>query len=347
MTIVLSEMDWYELYEIAQLQGEAIYHATSTGSWLNLPQQLGVGGEQTILLRNGLILDIRDCLLREDLRLIRQHGSSFPLTSKFFLSSCSRVCTANIPTVKSDYQEKAGYNYLYYLPDLVEVEEWPAQVPIRVVMIYADLNYFRQFKPDHSDHRLFPELLYQWIERDSIQPFHQLLGKTTPAMVQVLQQILACPYQGLIQQLYLEGKALELLALQFAQWTEFSPKPDCPIRLRSNDIDRLHQAQAILIQQISHPPSLLELARQVGLNDRKLKQGFLQLFGKTVFGYLHDCRMEQSRQLLESGDMSVTEIAHRVGYSSLPSFSKAFRKKYGESPIAYLTGRSTQKVRLG
>lgn len=340
MAIVLNETDWNELCRTAQLQGEGIYQQTAAGCCFNLPQQFGKGGEQTIFLRDGLILSIRDGKLRQDLSLKRQHECCFPLVSKFFLSGRSRVHTANIPSVEDEYEEVTGCHYLYCLPELTEIEEWQAKEPIQVVMVYACLDYFKQFEHCHS---ILPEPLRQLIEVDSIQPFHHSLGSTTPAMVQVLKQILHCPYQGLMQQLYLEGKALELLALQFAQWVEPQRVADRSICLRSDDIDRLHAARAILIEQASNPPSLIQLARKVGLNDRKLKQGFLQIFGTTVFGYLHDYRLEQSQQLLDAGEMSVTEIAYAVGYASLPSFSKAFRKKFGNSPIAYVARHNLKK----
>jgi AraC family transcriptional regulator, transcriptional activator of the genes for pyochelin and ferripyochelin receptors len=51
-------------------------------------------------------------------------------------------------------------------------------------------------------------------------------------------------------------------------------------------------------QQFMAPPSLLELSRQIGLNDYKLKLGFKQLFGNTVFGYVWEQRMQQARFLL-------------------------------------------------
>jgi AraC-like DNA-binding protein len=120
-----------------------------------------------------------------------------------------------------------------------------------------------------------------------------------------------------------------------------------PVPLKSDDVARLYAASEILTQRANDPPSLLELARQVGLNDYKLKQGFLQVFGTTVFGFLHDYRLKRSQQLLISGEMSVTQVAHTVGYASLPSFSKAFRKKYGSSPITYMTQQSEKKIRLG
>jgi AraC-like DNA-binding protein len=80
----------------------------------------------------------------------------------------------------------------------------------------------------------------------------------------------------------------------------------------------------------------MELARIVGINDCKLKAGFRQVFGTTVFGYLHDCRMERSRQLLEAGEMSVTEAARAVGFVSRGHFAAAFKRRFGVNPSAYV-----------
>jgi len=344
MAIALNEADWYELCNTAQLQGERISQQTQAGFCFNLPHQFGKGGEQIICLHNGLTLSIRSGKLWQDLHLQRQHESDFPLVLKFLLAGRSKVQTNNVPSVTSEYEEVGGCHYFYCLPDLTEVEQWQAKELIQMVMISFHADYFQQLEQGYA---ILPKSLQYLIEADSIQPFHQNLGRTSPDMVRVLQQIVDCPYQGLVQQLFLEGKALELLALQFAQWAESQPSINSTVSLKPDDVERLHVASRILIQRASDPPSLLELARQVGLNDRKLKQGFLQVFGTTVFGYLHDYRLQRSQQLLESGEMSVTEVAHIIGYASLPSFSKAFRKKFGHSPLAYMTQCSDQKVRLG
>jgi AraC family transcriptional activator of pyochelin receptor len=83
---------------------------------------------------------------------------------------------------------------------------------------------------------------------------------------------------------------------------------------------------------MKQPPSLMELARQVGLNDFKLKMGFRRVFGKTVFGYLHELRMERSRLLLEEGKMNVKEVSYAVGYMDSGRFSDAFKKQFGVRP---------------
>lgn len=87
----------------------------------------------------------------------------------------------------------------------------------------------------------------------------------------------------------------------------------------------------------------MTLARQVGLNDFKLKLGFRQVFGTTVFGYLHEHRMEQAQLLLQERRMNVEEVARTVGYANRSSFA-AFRKKFGINPKYYTRSRLKQAI---
>ena len=93
------------------------------------------------------------------------------------------------------------------------------------------------------------------------------------------------------------------------------------------------------MKSIDNPPSVLALSHRVGLSDRKLKQGFRELFGTTVFGYLRDCRMEQARSLLRHSHTTVAKVAAQVGYRNPEAFSTAFRRKFSVSPKAYQLGQ--------
>ena len=67
------------------------------------------------------------------------------------------------------------------------------------------------------------------------------------------------------------------------------------------------------------------------LQEFKLKKGFRELFGTTVFGYVLQLRMHHARRLLEQGT-TVSEAAFMVGYQNVSSFCVEFRKRYGYSP---------------
>lgn len=67
-----------------------------------------------------------------------------------------------------------------------------------------------------------------------------------------------------------------------------------------------------------------------------MKQCFKSVFGTTIGNYLMEYRMNQAAVLLKTKrDMSVAEIAGRVGYDSPSKFAMAFRKLMGMSPVEY------------
>ncbi|NEQ48299.1 MAG: helix-turn-helix transcriptional regulator [Leptolyngbya sp. SIOISBB] len=158
---------------------------------------------------------------------------------------------------------------------------------------------------------------------------------TTAAMRCVIHQILHCPYQGLTRWLYLESKVIELIALRLDQVIPPPPAALVAPGLQSKDIDRIHYASAILLQRLDNPPSLLELARLAGLNDCKLKKGFRQVFGTTVFGYLQTHRMERAKQLLAEPSLKIAGVAQAMGYANQSYFCRMFKQQFGITPQCY------------
>ncbi|MEM6453282.1 MAG: AraC family transcriptional regulator [Cyanobacteria bacterium P01_D01_bin.105] len=184
--------------------------------------------------------------------------------------------------------------------------------------------------------------LRRLLSEQSEQPYFHT-GAITPAMQMVLHQYLNCPYEGMMQRMYLESKAVELIALKLSQIKQMTTQVSAADRrrsLKSQDIDRVHHARAILLQDMANPPSLGQLAEQVGIGDYKLKQDFRQAFGTTVFGYLRSHRLECARQLITAQQMNVSEAARFVGYSSLSKFTAAFKRQFGILPSSCSTSKN-------
>ncbi|NJN37953.1 MAG: helix-turn-helix transcriptional regulator [Acaryochloridaceae cyanobacterium CSU_3_4] len=175
---------------------------------------------------------------------------------------------------------------------------------------------------------------------DRNQNWFSEINVITPAMRLALEQILHCPFQGRTKQMYLESKCLELIALKIEQIKE-AEQASSGYSLNSDDIERIYAAKKILVDNPDQPPSLMALARQVSLNDYKLKVGFKAVFGTTVFGCLHQHRMETARRLLCQGSLNVKEVAQTVGYGSQSRFAVAFRKQFGINPKAYHLSRKS------
>lgn len=162
-------------------------------------------------------------------------------------------------------------------------------------------------------------------------------GKISPSMSIVLSQIFHFNLNPSIKNLYYRGKGYELLSLYFNR-TEDPNAEQCPFLIDEENVMKIRQAKEIILSNISEPPGLQELADKVGLNLKKLKMGFKQIYGDTVYGFLFDYKMDYARKLLDSGSYNVNEVGLKIGYSTGSHFIAAFKKKYATTPKKYLMG---------
>ncbi|NHA06945.1 helix-turn-helix transcriptional regulator [Mucilaginibacter sp. HC2] len=140
-----------------------------------------------------------------------------------------------------------------------------------------------------------------------------------------------CKFTDSLKKMFLFSKAIEILVLQAESYNQLLS----PIKIYAKtdyDKERLVYARDYLIQHMEVPPSLTQLARVAGINEYKLKRGFKEMFGTTVFSYLAESRLELAKIDLLEARKSVTEIAFELGYSSVQHFSAAFKKKFNVAP---------------
>lgn len=285
------------------------------------PACLGRGGFRWFGLRHGLELAIDQFCLKDDL----------------VMTHCDRQHPLEYTFEQLNPNGKGHQRYHLYGSGCAPGEPWRVPGNTEICRINVHIN---------------PELFEQWmgglenlpgalkpLVRSPAEKFFEHSGTPSAAMQVTLQQILNCPFQGFTQRLYLESKVWELMALLMEDLRLRRDTGTITPILKADDIERIHYASKILRRRLLDPPSLMELARAVGINDHKLKVGFRQVFDTTVFGYLHDRRLARSRQLLESGDVNVTEAARAVGFANRGHFAAAFRRKFGMNPGVYARER--------
>ncbi len=158
----------------------------------------------------------------------------------------------------------------------------------------------------------------------------------TPSIAVVLSQIMNYNLNSSVKGLYLKGKAYELISLYFNK-PEEADMEQCPFLVDEDNVRKIRKAKDIIISRMAEPPTLQELSDEIGLNLKKLKEGFKQIYGDSVYSFLFDYKMEYARKILESGENNVNEVGLKVGYSTASHFIAAFKKKYGTTPKKYTT----------
>ncbi|MCG7497365.1 AraC family transcriptional regulator [Vibrio sp. Of7-15] len=156
--------------------------------------------------------------------------------------------------------------------------------------------------------------------------------QVTSDIVKNVEEILRSKLGKAANTLYLQGKVLELLALIYHNMHR---EVNVCCGMTPRDMDCIQLAARIMEERMDSPPSLIELSRQIGINDNKLKKNFKMVFGETVYGFLSNKRMAKAGELLAVGDLSVQEVANIVGFKHVGHFSKKFKEQYMCSPKHY------------
>lgn len=174
-----------------------------------------------------------------------------------------------------------------------------------------------------------------FLSEENIDKKYYKENNISPSMAIVLSQLFHYNLNPSIKNLYYKGKGYELLSLYFNR-SEDPNAEQCPFLIDEENVLKIRKAKEIVITNMAEPPGLQELADQVGLNLKKLKMGFKQIYGDTVYGFLFDYKMDYARKLLDSGSYNVNEVGLKVGYSTGSHFIAAFKKKFGTTPKKYL-----------
>lgn len=285
----------------------------------SLPESIGSGFFREISLKKGFDLFLLDYKVKESFCSYIDKKS--PALAMAF--NISGHTTGKVLKDSRSIDLIPGGNELIYYPDssgeVIDIKESHRHS----LTLIIDPGYYDIFIKKELNNAGFP-----FLHRDD---FFHVSDSLTHEMIHVVLQIFNFPLKSPARKLYLESKALELIALKIDQFVLKEKSHDCD-KLKVYEKNKIVYISKILHENMESPPSLFQLAKEAGISHVKLNLGFKQLFGTTVFGYLRDIRLEKARKLIEKSGMNVTEAAFTVGYNSLSSFSRAFADKYNHRP---------------
>lgn len=87
-------------------------------------------------------------------------------------------------------------------------------------------------------------------------------------------------------------------------------------------------------------PTIHELAADLGMSSSHLRSRFSASCGVSLGKHMRELRLERARGLIQMSPARVSEVAEQCGFSSVFSFSRAFKARYGQSPLACRKSRS-------
>ncbi|AFC30602.1 AraC family transcriptional regulator [Paenibacillus mucilaginosus 3016] len=284
---------------------------------MTMETQLGYGTLHRLIPRPDLDIVFEDLKFHRD--FLMPLTAITPMVELHYCMQGTRV----LHVQRNQYEFVPGMCVLQLIDEGSVHFEFTGNQPYQALSIGIPISTFHHYMEDFSGARNtdFSSLL----GRKPFRLFHESIDPAADVIIRRLtQSVQTCRMKNL----ELESNVLELLLSAFQSFL-FEPKPP---RLSTMDKQKLQRARDIILERMANPPSLIELSRMIGLNDNKLKMGFKELYGTTVFGYLREKRLEKAYLLLQLGDLNVNETSLTVDYSNPSSFSEAFRHKYGVNP---------------
>lgn len=219
-------------------------------------------------------------------------------------------------------------SYLFYNPQ----KELPLNLELApnswVISLIISIQKFHSLFSSEADYIPF-------LSEENNDKKYYKEDNISPSMAIVLSQMFHYNLNPFIKNLYYKGKSYELLGLYFNK-NEDKNAEQCPFLIDEDNVLKIKKAKEIIIANMAEPPGLQELADEIGLNLKKLKMGFKQIYGDTVYGFLFDYKMDYARKLLDSGSYNVNEVGLKIGYSTGSHFISAFKKKFATTPKKYL-----------
>jgi AraC-like DNA-binding protein len=197
---------------------------------------------------------------------------------------------------------------------------------VKILDIHFSLEYLKQAGDS------FPALL-RWVRKKECP---SALGSTpssvTPIMLRLLFAIIDRTFTGALRKDYLQSKVAVLLLLALEQLIPQSSRECTNSPLRKFELEKVFEAREFLCHNLENPPTLKQLAQKIGINEFKLKKGYKQVFGVTIFGDFNKVRMDEAKNCLLGTDKSIADIALLVGYGDPPNFIRAFKNYFGLPP---------------
>lgn len=134
-----------------------------------------------------------------------------------------------------------------------------------------------------------------------------------------------------IKEPYFKLKCLELLL--FVSIASESKTES--ISLSKKHVDIVECVKDDLIKDLESKITLEELANKYDVSKTTLKNCFKEVYGKPIFKWRKEYKLDCACRLIEKGQLSISEISKQVGYSSPSKFSQAFKEHVGCTPSEY------------
>lgn len=325
------------IYDIAQKFEVEVDHFCGEYS-ITIPKDKGEGCITGTSFDTGMGYITYNCKFFEDVEIYFTLNTVHPLK---FIFCCegnighSFLSEENINTINT-YQNivvsSSGYNgHVLYFKANLQTHVSSLEI-IRSIFTHRSNYNFKNLDPTLKD--LFQDAVSKKLF------FYQ--GNYSIKAADLMEEIDNNEYSGFLRNIYLESRALQMLAIQIAQFQDDEADDKLPQILRKSDILKVDYVAKRIQGDLGTNLTVEALAKEAGTNVNKLQEGFKYVYNLTVNKYIQYKKLEAAKEMLMNSEKNISEIVVAIGLNNRSYFSKIFKEKYGVNPKYFLKTRVKQ-----
>jgi len=284
---------------------------------VKVPASMGEGALTAFHIADDFHVNFQFYRLEVPLQVIKQ-ATGAP-------SDCVYIVFYNLEAPEKAYID--GNEFVYdqgvniYARSINATLEFPAHTKRDVVCIRIARSRLELLLGDNG------EYLNELLHKGETFFLHEQLS---PEMRTLLWELKSPPAATALQRFFYHVRVLQLIYLLMEQLNKRTTAPN-----KNSDpahIVRIFKARALLVHDLSAPPTIAALARSILVSESQLKQSFREIFGVSIYQYFQNMRLEKARQLLAENNRTVKEVGYELGFTNIGHFSRLFERAYRVKP---------------
>lgn len=303
---------------------------------IELPKTWGSGSIKGINFEGGIGIIQYNCVFNQDVELHFSVNEVHPLKFLYCIEG----------TLKHNFQnEKEVHLLKQYQNSIVASKDYDGHVLLfekdtqtSICSLEIDRKAFKSEMHCEIDKSGKPLQLIFNDETAKSTFFYE--GYFCLRVADYIQEIKDFKLDGLINKLFLKGKAFQILTRQIIQYQDDNNGNAKKKIIRKSELKALLEAIAIIEKELEHLGTVQSIAKRVGLNGNKLQDGFKFIHNNTVNGFIQKTRLDLAKSLLINTNIPIVEIMQTVGLTSQSYFSKLFKEAYNVTPSYFRTNNT-------
>ena len=103
-------------------------------------------------------------------------------------------------------------------------------------------------------------------------------------------------------------------------------------KFTTTEIEKLMRVKSFILSDWKNPPTAQQVGKYLGMSPTKAKVIFKQFYGKPIYKYFNEKRLEEAMNMINKGRRTVTEIGRVLGFKNPSHFAECFKKQYNVLP---------------